>query len=366
MKIKFTNLYKLAPNKIKIFNKIKKNIRENKFIGGKTLNDFSKLFGDLVKTKYVVPVANGTDALEIALKALALPKGSEVIVPVNTWISTAEAVISNSLKVVFCDISLNDYTICVNDLKKKITKKTKCIIPVHLYGNPADMIEINRIAKKNKIKIIEDCAQAHGSKINNKHVGNFGDIGTFSFFPGKNIGAFGDAGCIITNKKNLYDYCKRTSNHGALIKYDHKFSGRNSRMDVLNATVIIEKIKKYNFVLRKRNLLASYYDKKFKNNKNIKIFKLKKNFVYSYHQYVIRVKSKYRNNLINFLKKNNIDTMIHYPYMLNELKFFQCKTRLKNANKIGKNILSLPISEEHTKKEIIHVASKINVFFNHV
>jgi len=364
MKIKFTNLYKLAPNKIKIFNSIKKNIQKNKFIGGKILDDFSKIFSDLVKTKYVIPVANGTDALEIAIKSLALPKDSEVIVPVNTWISTAESVFTNSLKIVFCDINLNDYTICVNDLSKKITKKTKCIIPVHLYGNPANMLKIRKIAKKNKIKIIEDCAQAHGSKINNKHVGTFGDIGTFSFFPGKNIGAFGDAGCIITDNKKIYDRCKRISNHGALIKYDHKFPGRNSRMDALNATVLIEKIKKYNMVLKKRNLLASYYDKKFKNNKNIEIFKLKKNYVYSYHQYVIRLRPKYRNNLIKFLKENNIDTMIHYPYMLNELNFFPKGKNLINSKNLGKKILSLPISEEHTENEINYVSKKIIQFFN--
>ncbi len=363
MRIKFTNLYKLAPNKNKLFKKIKKNIEGSKFIGGYIINDFCKIFKNFVKVKYVVPVANGTDALEIAIQSLNLPKNSEIIVPVNTWISTAEAAISNSMKIVFCDINLDDYTINIEDLKKKITKKTKCIIPVHLYGNPADMLEIKKIAKDKKIKIIEDCAQAHGSKISNKHVGTFGDIGTFSFFPGKNIGAFGDAGCIITNDKKIYNYCRRISNHGALNKYDHKFSGRNSRMDVFNATVLIEKIKNYKSVIKKRNLIAKYYNEKLIKNKNIEIYKLNAKNTHSYHQYVIRVNREYRNKLINFLNQNKIETMIHYPYMLNELSFFKCKKNFKNSTQLGKKILSLPISEEHTKKEINYVANKINIFF---
>ena len=363
MRIKFTNLYKLAPNKKKLFNSIKKNIVGSKFIGGDIIKEFCNVFKKFVKVKYVVPVANGTDALEIAIQSLDLPKNSEIIVPVNTWISTAEAVVTNSMKVVFCDINLDDYTINIEDLKKKITKKTKCIIPVHLYGNPADMFKIKKIAKEKKIKIIEDCAQAHGSKIYNKHVGTFGDIGTFSFFPGKNIGAFGDAGCIITNNKKIYNYCRRISNHGALNKYDHKHSGRNSRMDVFNATVLIEKIKKYKIVIKKRNLIAKYYNDSLKKNKSIELFKLKDKHTYSYHQYVIRVNKKYRDKLINFLKKNKIDTMIHYPYMLNELSFFKYKKRFKNSNQLGKKILSLPVSEEHTKKEINYVTNKINSFF---
>ena len=155
-------------------------------------------------SKFCVSVANGTDALEIAINSLNLKRGSEIIVPNNTWISTAEAVISNGHKVIFCDVNLDDYSICLEDLKKKINKKTKAIVAVHLYGNPADMVKIKKIIKNKNIKIIEDCAQAHGTKIKNKHVGTFGDIGTFSFFPGKNLGAFGDAGAIITNSKKKF------------------------------------------------------------------------------------------------------------------------------------------------------------------
>jgi dTDP-4-amino-4,6-dideoxygalactose transaminase len=363
MIVNFTNINKLFIKKKDIINKISKNIDTNQFIGGKQLETFKNQFKNFLGCKYVIPVANGTDALEIALKSLNLPEGSEVIVPANSWISSASCVIQNNLKLVFCDVDLCDYSISIHDLNKKITKKTKCIIPVHLYGNPANMIEIIKLAKKKKIKVIEDCSQAHGSSISEKFVGTFGDLGTYSFFPSKNIGALGDAGCIVTNNYKLNEFCQRYANHGALKKYDHKFVGRNSRLDVINATVLIEKIKNYKKVMSKRLQLSKIYDEKFKNNKNIITFKYKKKYCYSFHQYVIRVSPKNRNRLKNYLLKKKIETMIHYSYMLNELKFFKYKKKLKNAHCLGDKILSLPISEEHSKKEVNYVADQVNLFF---
>ena len=331
------------------------------FVGGKEIKNFEKNFAKFTNSKYCIAVGNGTDALEIAIEALNLKKGSEVIVPANTWISTAEAVVNNGLKLVFCDINLNDYTISIKDLKKKITNRTKAIIAVHLYGNPANMIEIRKIARVKKIKVIEDCAQAHGSKIKNKHVGTFGDIGTFSFFPGKNLGAFGDGGGIITNSKSLFEYCKRASAHGSLKKYDHKFSGRNSRLDTIQAAVLSIKLENYNKSNLKRRKLAKIYFNKLKNLKKIKLFNLEKNNVSSFHQFVIR--TKYRDELKNFLKKKKIDTMIHYPYMLSELKFFKYKKKINKSHNLGQCILSLPISEEHNEKEINYVCKSIIDFF---
>ena len=303
----------------------------------------------------------------MAIEALNLPKRSEVILPVNTWISTAEAVTRNGLKVVFCDISLNDYSIDLDDLKKKISKNTSAIIAVHLYGYPSDLIDIKKIIKGKNIKIIEDCAQAHGTKIGKKHVGTFGDISTFSFFPGKNLGAFGDAGAIITDNKSLAEKCKRLRNHGALKKYDHKLVGRNSRLDSLQCFVLSTKIKTYNIKIQKRNLLAKIYLNKLKgiNGLDLPILDFKNNYN-TFHQFVIRNKNK-RDQLMGFLNKNKIDTMIHYPYMLNELSFYKnCKgiKTLKNFKNLGKKILSLPISEEHTAKEINFICKKIKIFFN--
>jgi dTDP-4-amino-4,6-dideoxygalactose transaminase len=361
MKVAFTNLFKLITDKKKIFNKIHSLIKNANFVGGSEIKSFEKEFSNFLNIKYCIAVGNGTDALEIAIKSLNFPKGSEIIVPNNTWISTAEAVVSNSHKVVFCDVNLNDYTICLDDLKKKITRKTKAIIPVHLYGNPVDVQGIKKIIKNKGIKIIEDCAQAHGSRVEKKHVGTLGDVGTFSFFPGKNLGGFGDGGAIVTNSKIIYEYCLRARNHGAINKYEHFFSGRNSRLDAIQAGVLRVKLRKYYNVLKKRNYLASLYFKELKNISNLELFKLSKKKNYSFHQFVIR--TDYRDSLIVFLKKSGIDTMIHYPYMLNELNFFNSSMKMKNSDNLGKKILSLPISEEHTVKEILYVCKKIKLFF---
>ena len=361
MLVKFTNLYQLIPEKKKIFKKINSLIKNSRFVGGKELKNFENKFSKFIGTKYCVGVGNGTDALEIAVKSLNLKKGSEIIVPNNTWISTAEAVINNGFKVVFCDVNLDDYSICVDDLKKKINSKTSAIMVVHLYGNPSNIKIINQLVKNKNIKIIEDCAQAHGTKILNKHVGTFGDVATFSFFPGKNLGAFGDGGAIVSNSKKVFDYCLRCRNHGSLKKYDHIFSGRNSRLDTIQAAVLSIKLENYNKSNLKRRKLAKIYFNKLKNLKKIKLFNLEKNNVSSFHQFVIR--TKHRDELKNFLKKKKIDTMIHYPYMLSELKFFKYKKKINKSHNLGQCILSLPISEEHNEKEINYVCKSIIDFF---
>ena len=325
--MKFINLYKNTPNKDLIFKNIKSLVENNNLVGGKEVQNFEKNFSKYVKSKYCISVANGTDALEIAIESLNLPKNSEAIVPVNTWISSAEAVIRNGLKLVFCDINPANYTIDINDLKKRITKKTKLILPVHLYGIPSSMKEIIRIAKKNNIKIVEDCAQAHGSKINNKHMGTFGDIGAFSFFPSKNLGCFGDGGAIITNNKKLDTICRRIKNHGSLHKHDHKIIGRNSRLDSIQASVLNVKLKYYEKALKIRIRNSSIYSKNFKKINELNLYNVPKNYRIYYHQYVISYKN--RDKLMKYLNKNNIETMVHYPKMLNELNIFK---KYKNQN----------------------------------
>jgi len=373
MNVSFTNLFKASQYrdkkfKKKIINGLSRLISKNQFIGGEQVNKFEKEFSKYINISNCITVANGTDALEIAIESLELPKKSEVILPVNTWISTAEAVTRNGLKVVFCDINLNDYSINLKDLKKKITKKTSLVIAVHLYGYPSDMLNIKKIIRSKNIRLLEDCAQAHGTRINNSHVGTFGDIATFSFFPGKNLGAFGDAGAIVTNSKKLDESCRRIRNHGALKKYDHQFPGRNSRLDSLQCFVLSTKIKTYEKKIKKRNKLAKIYLNQLKNISEIKvpILDFKKNYN-SFHQFVIRVEKK-RDNLIKFLNKNKIGTMIHYPYMLNELKFYKKNkgvNSLNDSKKVGKKIISLPISEEHLEKEINYVCDKIKTFYKY-
>jgi len=364
MNVKFFDIYKAIYSKNKIFNLIKKLIKNNNFIGGYEVKKFEDNFSKFLGIKNTITVGNGTDALEIAIKSLNLKEGSEVIVPANTWISTAEAVVTNKLKLKFCDINLDDYTINIEDLKKKINKKTKLIIPVHLYGNAADMSSINRLAKENNIYILEDCAQAHGTMFGEKTVGTFGDIATFSFFPGKNLGAFGDAGAIVTNNFKLSTYCHRYKNHGSLAKYDHRFSGRNSRLDTIQAAILNVKLSDYKKVIKKRRLLANIYYQELADLNDIKLFNIKKKNFSTYHQFVIR--TSFRDELQRFLLKKGIQTMIHYPYMLNELSFFK-KTnsgKLINSKNLGKKILSLPISEEHSINEIFYICKIIKSFFN--
>ena len=192
-------------------------------------------------------------------------------------------------------------------------------------------------------------------------MGTFGDVGTFSFFPGKNLGGFGDGGAIITNSKKIYDYSARARSHGAKKKYDHKFSGRNSRLDSIQSAVLNIKLKNYKSVLSIRNKLAKVYFSKLQYLDEVKTFKINKKNQYSFHQFVIRTKK--RNMLQKYLAKNKIDTMIHYPYMLNEVSFFP-KKALKNSRNLGDKILSLPISEEHSIKEIEFVSKKIIEFFD--
>ena len=244
MKIDFSDLnYQYKILKKQIDKNLGEVIENSSFIGGSFIKKFEYSFSKFCESKYCLGVGNGTDAIEIAIQALNLPKNSEIIVPANTFIATAEAVIRSGNKVIFADVNYSNHLIDTQKLEKKITKRTSAIIPVHLYGQSCDMENLIKLIKKYKLKLIEDCSQAHGAMYKKKHVGTFGDFGTFSFYPGKNLGGFGDGGCIITNNNKLYLKCKRIANHGRLKKFDHNLVGRNSRLDNLQASILLEKIK---------------------------------------------------------------------------------------------------------------------------
>ena len=213
------------------------------FIGGAYVKDFEDAFAAFCGAKYCVGVANGTDALFVTLKCLGIGSGDEVIVPANTFIATAEAVTQAGGRVVFADVNPKTYNIDVTKLEGKITKKTKAIIPVHLYGQPADMDAILALAKKHNLKIIEDSAQAHGAAYKGRTIGSMGDAACFSFYPGKNLGAYGDAGAVVTNDQGLANEVRMFANHGRLDKYDHKLEGVNSRLDALQAAILGVKLK---------------------------------------------------------------------------------------------------------------------------
>ena len=357
--IKFLDIYRQDLKLLdSIYSDIKKIIKKNNFILGNEVSDFEKKFSKFCGSKYSVGCANGTDALLIALKSLSLPANSEVLIPAMTYCSTAFAVINAGLKPVLVDTSYLSPTINIDQLKKKITKKTRVIMPVHLYGSVVDIPLIRKIIKNKRISIIDDCAQAHGGKLNNKCVGSIADISCFSLYPGKNLGAYGDAGIITTNDKNLYKRIRNYRNLGSSEKFMHTQIGVNSRLDTLQAAVLLRKLPSLNLNNNKRKKIARYYDLKI-NNKNIEKLVYSKGAVY--HQYVIL--SKKREKLIKLLKNNRIQFGFHYPYAIHKLqslKNFFKKKAYKNAEKLASRGISLPIDPNLSKKNQDKIIKVLN------
>ena len=337
------------------------NVIENSaFIGGEHVAQFETNFSNYVGTDYCIGVGNGTDALEISIEALDMPIGSEIIVPANSFIASSEAVTRSGHKVVFVDIDTESYVISIEDLKKRITPKTKAIMAVHLYGHPCDMDELAKIAKEYNLYIIEDCAQAHGAEYKGKRVGGIGDIATFSFYPGKNLGAYGDAGIITTNNKKFYNMIKSLRNLGSTKKFIHDHIGVNSRLDTVQAIILNKKLKYLKKLNLKRRKIANLYNKNILNNKITKL-------IYSkscvYHQYVILVDE--RNKFIKYLQKSKIQYGFHYPFAIHQLKVFKNYfngEKFPNAEILSKNGISIPIDPNLTKKEISFIINKLNNF----
>lgn len=338
---------------------IKNVISETAFIGGKYVANFEKEFAIYQEAKHCIGVGNGTDALELAIEALNLPHGSEIIVPANSFIASSEAVTRSGHKVVFCDCDENNYTISISSLKSKITPNTKAIIAVHLYGHPCDMDEILSIAKENDLKIIEDCAQSHGAEYKGKRVGAIGDIGTFSFYPGKNLGAYGDGGAIVTNNENLAQKSKMIANHGRIEKYNHEFEGRNSRLDGLQAAILSVKLKHLDVWTDARIKVADYYLENLKDVKGVVLPKREDWAKQVYHLFVIRIQK--RDELQTYLKDNGISSGVHYPISLPKLKAYDYTNQASEdffANSSDAELLSLPIGDhlsEDDLKSIINV-----------
>jgi|TARA_B110000027_G_scaffold93468_1_gene98736 dTDP-4-amino-4,6-dideoxygalactose transaminase len=348
--------------KKKIFQGINTVIKNSDFILGKKVKEFEDQFSKFCDSNYGIGCANGTDALILALESLNLPKNSEIILPAMTWCSTLFAVIRANLKPVLVDIKDKNPTICPYDLKKKITNKTKAIILVHLYGDCCDLKEIKKIIKGKKIFIIEDAAQAHGGyDVNSmKKVGSLGDLACFSFYPGKNLGAYGDAGFITTNNKILYNRLLKLRNMGAVIKHHHEIVGTNSRLDTIQAVVLIEKMKNLDSLILKRKYISNFYNNNIK-NKNIEKLDYTKGCVY--HQYVI--KSKKIEKLLTYLKQKKIPFGRHYPKPLHKLKavnkFFK-KQRFKNSEKLAYYGVSIPTNPLLKLKDLKYICESLNKF----
>lgn len=365
-KISFFNIYnqdKIIHNRI--INKISKSIRKNNFILTKEVKEFEKNFSKYCDVKYSVGVANGTDALFLSLKSLNLKKNDEVIIPAMTWKSTVTAVVNNNLKPILVDINKDNSNINLQDLKKKINNKTRAIIVVHLYGNPGEIYKIRKLIKKKNIKIIEDAAQAHGAieSYSNKKVGSIGDLGCFSFFPGKNLGAYGDAGGITTNSKKFYKKLLELRSIGLFNRFnksDCREAGINSRLDTLQSIVLNEKLKRLNILTKKRKTISKIYSKEI-NNRKIKKLDYEPGCVF--HQYVIKTSN--RKKFLEHLKNNKIEYGIHYPISINNLKLL--KKRYKNykypnAETLSKQCISIPIDPLLKKSEIMRIIKTINLY----
>jgi dTDP-4-amino-4,6-dideoxygalactose transaminase len=362
-KIPYVNLGRQNKPYQKKFSVLLKNfLAEGNFILGKHVSEFEKKFSKYIGTKYAVGVGSGTDALYLSLRYLNLNKDDEVITVSNSYLSTVSTIMLAGAKPVLVDVNYNDYNIDINQLEKKITKKTKVLLPVHLCGNPADMEKIIKLGKKYNLKIIEDGAQAVGAKIGNRKVGSFGFSGCFSFHPLKNLNAIGDGGIIATSNKKFYDWLLKARNNGHPDRDHCDFWSHNMRLDALQAMFLKVKLEKIENLIKKRNNNVSLYQNFLSSKIELPYFKKENRSV---HQTFI-VKTKDRNKLILYLKNKGIELKVHYPIPIHKLKSFidtNKKVKLPVTEKLSKNIVTLPAMEYLSKFEILKIIKHINNFF---
>ncbi len=362
MEVKFLDLQANYQSiKSEVNEAIQNVLDKNNYILGTEVEEFERNFAKFCGVKHCIGVANGTDALEIALKSLSLDTSAEVIVPGNTYVATCLGVIHNSYKLVLCDCNPDTYQINLEDLKNKVNEKTKVLIIVHLYGLISNMEEICNFCTDHNITLIEDAAQSHGAEWNGKKAGSFGKLACFSFYPGKNLGAYGDGGAICTNDKELNDKIRMIRNNGSIIKYKHDIIGRNSRLDTIQAAILDIKLKYLSDNNKKRRNIAEIY------NKNLPD-KIKKPFVIKnsipvFHLYVIQ--SEFRDELQDYLKENLVSTLIHYPIPCSQLKALDkyCNDKPYNCINLSNKILSLPMYPELEEEKALHVCNLIKQFY---
>jgi dTDP-4-amino-4,6-dideoxygalactose transaminase len=391
-KIKFLDLiaqYKSI--KKEIDEAIKRVLESGQFIGGKEVEDFEKEFAKFCGVKYAISVNSGTDALYLSLKALGIGPRDEVITTPFSFIATAEVIANLGARPVFVDIDPRTFNIDPQQLAYQLNKltelgklKVKAIVPVHLFGQMADMDEIMKIARKYKLFVIEDAAQAIGAEIKLKtqisklktatqkskvlKAGAIGDLGCFSFFPSKNLGAYGDGGMVITNNKKLAEKIRLLRNHGSSPKnkYLNLILGTNSRLDAIQAAILRVKLKHLKKWIKKRQEIANYYNRSFQGIGDIKVPEILPDRTHTFHQYTIR--TRYRDKLQKYLKENGIPTMIYYPLPLHlqpALKNLEYKKGdFLKTESASKEVLSLPIYPELSKKEQEFIVKKIKEFYN--
>lgn len=351
-------------HKVEIDTAISNVINSANFIKGEDVNEFEANFARMNNSKHCLAVANGTDSLFIIMKSLGIGAGDEVITVSNTWISSSETISLTGAKPVFVDTD-KFFTIDVTKIKKNITNKTKAIIAVHLYGQVCDINSLKKICDDKNIYLIEDCAQAHFAEYKNEFVGNFGVAGSFSFFPGKNLGAYGDSGGIVTNDSELYLKMKMFANHGAIERHNHIIEGMNSRLDTIQAAILNVKLKYIINWTEKRRENAKLYSELLSAVEGIKLPSVRALTKHSFHLYVIKVKN--RNKLRDYLNKNNIASSIHYPVILPDQTCYKSlienKLDFEQSRNDSKEILTLPMCSNLEKEEIFYITKIIKQFY---
>ncbi len=333
------------------------------YIEGQEDSQFEKIFAEYCGIKYCVGVGNGLDALMLALKTLDIKSGDEVIVPSNTYIATVLAITYIGAKPTFVEPDINTFNINTKLVENAITDKTKAIMPVHLYGQPCDMDSITEIAKRNKLYIVEDCAQAHGAIYKGRKIGTFGDIAGFSFYPGKNLGALGDAGAVITDNRDYADKVRALGNYGSDYKYHHIYKGNNSRLDELQAAFLSAKLPYLDRMNNERRRIADRYLNEIK-NPNIILPMVIDGVTPVWH--IFGVRSHSRDRLEQYLNEKNIGTNKHYPIPIHMQKCYADLGYNEGdypiAEEISKTELSLPMYYGMTDDEIQYVIDSLNSF----
>lgn len=339
-------------------------IRHSSFVRGPYVDQFEADFAKMMEREYCVSCANGTDSLYIAMTALGIQTGDEVIAPAHSWISTTETITQAGGKVVFCDTDDDTFTINPKSIEEKITSRTVGIIPVHLYGQAADMDPIMAIAKKNGLWVLEDCAQAHLARYKGKLVGTFGQVASFSFYPGKNLGAMGDAGALLTNDEHLATRMAMFARHGGLRKGDHQIEGINSRMDGLQAAVLSVKLRYLPEWTAMRQSHAKCYSELLGKVTGVGVPMVAEGREHVWHLYVIR--SAERDNLAGHLAAEGVQTVINYPVALPFLPAYErlghSTHDFPNAFHNQNQILSIPIYPEMTSEQHDYVISALQAF----
>ncbi|MFH2142212.1 MAG: DegT/DnrJ/EryC1/StrS family aminotransferase [Bacteroidota bacterium] len=366
MDIKFVDIVRQYNHyQSEIMNAIELVLNKGNFILGEEVEQFEDSFKDFIGCKYAVGVDSGTSALLLSISALNLKNGDEVITVPNTFISTAYSISECGASVKFVDVDEATQLMDVEQLEKSITSNTKALIPVHLFGQMVNMENILRIAKKYNLYIIEDVCQSHGAEQNGIKAGSIGDLGCFSFYPGKNLGAFGDAGMITTNNKELYEKLLLLRNYGSIQKYFHEIKGKNARLDTIQAAVLSVKLKYLNECNLIRNKIAAKYSQELQNVGDIILPVILENNFSVFHIYCIRTKK--RDELKEFLLKYNIPSIIHYPVPIHLQKAYSELNHKKNdfpvSEKLADEIISLPIHPEMYDDEIYYIIQTIKKFF---